>query len=129
MSAVILDASAVLAMLKSEPGCERVARVIDTARISAVNYAEVVSYFSRAGIPADAIKVILNPLPLTVVDADLRLAIVAGNLRAKTADLGLSLGDRFCLAQAQHEGLPAWTADKSWVEIAERVGVEVVLIR
>jgi len=38
---------------------------------------------------------------------------MAGRLRAVTADHGLSLGDRFCLALAQRDGLPAWTSDQS----------------
>jgi PIN domain nuclease of toxin-antitoxin system len=50
-------------------------------------------------------------------------------LRAATAEAGLSLGDRFCLALALREGLPAWTADRQWRTVAEAIGVEIVLIR
>ena len=129
MSAVVLDASAVLAMLKHETGGVQVSEVIDGARISAVNHAEVVSYFVHAGVSAEAVEAMLLPLPMTVVDADRQLAALAGGLRAVTADAGLSLGDRFCLAQALRDGLPAWTADRSWKSVAVKVGVEVVLIR
>ena len=129
MSAVVLDASALLAMLKLEPGGGRVAEVIGEARMSAVNYAEVVSYFVHAGTAPEAVEAILNPLPLEILPADLELAKLAGALRAATADQGLSLGDRFCLAEAIRSGLPAWTADRAWSAVAERVGVEVVLIR
>ena len=129
MSALVLDASALLAMLKLEPGGDRVAEVIGKARMSAVNYAEVVSYFVHAGTATEAVEAILNPLPIEVVPADRDLAILAGTMRATTADQGLSLGDRFCLALALRENLPAWTADRSWSTVAERVGVEVVVIR
>ena len=129
MSALVLDASALLAMLKLEPGGDRVAEVIGKARMSAVNYAEVVSYFVHAGTATEAVEAILNPLPLEIWSADLELAKLVGTLRAATADQGLSLGDRFCLALALRDNLPAWTADRSWGAVAERVGVEVVVIR
>jgi ribonuclease VapC len=53
----------------------------------------------------------------------------AGRLRGLTVEAGLSLGDRFCLALAKREKLPAWTADKTWCEIADVVKVKVVMIR
>ena len=116
-------------MLKEEPGGERVADIITAARISAVNHAEVVSHFVHAGMPPNEVEAMLRPLPLTVTAADRELATLAGQLRAATANAGLSLGDRFCLAQALREGLPAWTADKNWKAVAGRVGVDVVVIR
>ena len=129
MSAIVFDASALLAMLNREPGGDMVAEAMHWGRISAVNYAEVVSYFARAGVAHQAIAGMLDPLPVDVISADKALATLAGSLRAKTADFGLSLGDRFCLAQALKDGLPAWTADRAWTEVAKRIGVEVVLIR
>ena len=129
MTAVVLDASALLAMIKAEPGGDRVAEVMAEARISAINYAEVVSHFDYNGTPPDEIKAMLLPLPLEVIDADRELATLAGEFRAATAAAGLSLGDRFCLALAKRDGLPAWTADRSWADIAAKVGVAVVVIR
>ena len=125
----IIDASALIAMLKAEPGAAMVAAAIGDARISTVNLAEVISHFTHLGMPADAIDAMLGPLPLTPVPADTALARTAGQLRGPTASAGLSLGDRFCLALASHEGRPAWTADRAWLDVAETVGVEVVLIR
>ena len=52
-----------------------------------------------------------------------------GRLRSITVEAGLSLGDRFCLALAKREGLPAMTADRRWKEVADPAGVKVVLIR
>lgn len=48
MSGVILDASAVLALLRNEPGAARVAQSIDAAMMSSVNLAEVIGYFAKA---------------------------------------------------------------------------------
>jgi len=118
-----------IAMIKDEPGGNRVVGVMETARICAINYAEVVSHFDYLGTPSSEIEAMLHPLPVEIVVADRELAMLAGTLRAITASAGLSLGDRFCLAQAKRDGLPAWTADRGWAEIAEQVGVEVVVIR
>lgn len=129
MSIVILDASALLAMLKGERGADKVAGAIADARISAVNYAEVVSHFIHAGMPEREIDAMLDPLPMTVVPIDKALADSAGRLRAITARAGLPLGDRFCLALARRDGLPAWTSDQAWNSIVDAAGVEIVAIR
>ena len=125
----MLDASALIALLKVEPGAELVAAGIADARMNVVNLAEVISHFSALGMAADAIRAMLAPLPITLVAADADVAHTAGELRALTASAGLSLGDRFCLAQARHDALPAWTADRAWRDVAAAVGVDVVLIR
>jgi PIN domain nuclease of toxin-antitoxin system len=129
MSAIVLDASALLALLKEEPGAAEVAGVLAGARMSAVNLAEVVSHFVHAGMPQSEVDAMLSPLPITIVAADANLARIAGHLRLATAGAGLSLGDRFCIALALHEALPAWTADKQWRLISNIVDVEIVVIR
>lgn len=129
MSDLVLDASALIAMLNEEPGGARVADAIASSRISTVNYAEVVSHYVRLDMPEREVDAMLDPLPMTIVPADKALAQLAGRLRAVTADAGLSLGDRFCLALAIRDGLPAWTADKVWRTIANVAKAEVVVIR
>ena len=129
MTDVVLDASALLALLKDEPGGPKVAEVIASSRMSAVNYAEVVSHFIHAGMPSPAVDAMLRPLPVAIVAADAELAGVAGRLRAVTAQAGLSLGDRFCLALALRHGLPAWTADRQWSTVSGSVGADVLVIR
>ena len=116
-------------MLRGEPGADQVAGAIGASRMSVFNYAEVMSHFVRLGMPLAEVDAMLDPLPVALVPADKALAHDAGGLRAITAEAGLSLGDRFCLALARREGLPAWTADRAWAAIAEAAGVEVVLIR
>ena len=126
---VVLDASALIAMLKGERGAAKVAAGIAGARVSSVNYAEVVSHFIHAGMPERQVDAMLDPLPLTVVPADKALAQIAGRMRAATAEAGLSLGDRFCLALAHRDGLSAWTSDQNWKKVADAVEVKVVAIR
>ncbi|WP_031439404.1 type II toxin-antitoxin system VapC family toxin [Sphingomonas sp. FUKUSWIS1] len=132
---VVFDASALIAMIKGEKGSAKVAAGIAGiagiagARVSSVNYAEVVTHFIHAGMPERQVDAMLDPLPLTVVPADKALAQIAGRLRAATAEAGLSLGDRFCLALARRDGLPAWTSDQNWKKIADAVEVKVMTIR
>jgi len=129
MSEVVLDASALLALLNNEPGAAKVADVLAESRMLSVNLAEVVSHFIHAGMPAAEVDAMLHPLPVEIVAADQGLAHIAGRLRAVTASAGLSLGDRFCLALAKRDGLPAMTADKQWRTVADEAGVTISVIR
>jgi PIN domain nuclease of toxin-antitoxin system len=110
-------------------GTAKVAGAIAGARISAINYAEVVSHFIHAGVPEREVDAMLDPLPMTIVPVDKALAQLAGRLRAVTAQAGLSLGDRVCLALARRDRLPAWTSDLEWKTIADAAEVKVVAIR
>lgn len=129
MSDVVLDASALIAMLKGERGATKVAGAIAGARISSVNYAEVVSHFIHVGMPEREVDAMLDPLPMTIVPVDKALAQLAGRLRAVTAAAGLSLGDRVCLALARRDGVPAWTSDLEWKRVADAAQVKVVTVR
>ncbi len=126
---VVLDSSALLASLLGEPGKERVDTVIGDAAMSTVNLAEVVSYFSKAGLSPADIATILASIPLTYVEPDAALAIATGNLRGLTIKAGLSLGDRFCLALAAQKGVAAVTSDRKWAEVGAQIGVKVDVIR
>ena len=118
MTSAVLDASAIIALLKNEAGAAKVAAVIADAAVGVFNHAEVVSHFIR-----------LRSLPVTVLPADEALGWEAGRLRNATSSAGLSLGDRFCLALARRMDVPAYTADTAWTAIAGAVGVKVVSIR
>jgi ribonuclease VapC len=103
MSQGVLDASALLALLNQERGSERVAAIItDKAAISTVNFSEVVAKLSNDGMPNEMIRDLLDSLELEVIDFDTELAYQTGLLRPLTKHAGLSLGDRACLALAQH---------------------------
>lgn len=129
MTHVVLDASAILALLKGERGASKVVAVIADASVCAINQAEVVSHFVHLGAPLEEVRAMLGALPYTVVPADDALAWEAGSLRTATASAGLSLGDRFCLALAKRLGVAAYTADKAWRDIASEVAAKVVTIR
>lgn len=63
---------------------------------------------------------------LEIVAFDAELAYHAGHLRGLTKAVGLSLGDRACLALAQHLGLPALTDDRSWADLPLGVAIQVI---
>ena len=129
MSEVVLDASALLALLLDEPGAAKVAEVLGSARMSSVNFGEVVSHMIHLGMPPAEVDAMLRPLPVAIVETDEGLARIAGRLRAVTATAGLSLGDRFSLALAQRDGLPAVTADRQWRTIADSVETQIIVVR
>lgn len=127
MARVVLDASALLAVLNNEKGCEMVTAVIGEAIMSAVNHAEVVTKLvERLGSLALA-REALGFLDVDVIDFDRSLAEQTGELIRNTRSLGLSLGDRSCLALAAREGVAVLTADRTWSDAS--AGVEVRLIR
>lgn len=127
MSATVLDATAVLALLQNEPGSERVAALLPTAVISTVNLAEVVGKLAEVGMPEPTIQTVLGELGLRTIPFDEALAFRAGLLRPATSDYGLSLGDRACLALGQHLRVPVLTADRMWKSL--KLDVVVHLIR
>jgi len=127
MGDCVLDASAVLARLREERGGEVVETRASDAIISAVNYAEVISKLIDLGVSAEAAAAAVGELELAILPFDEIDAARTGALRAATRRLGLSLGDRACLALAERLGLPVLTADRAWAELD--LGVEVVLIR
>lgn len=122
---VVLDASAVLALLYREPGHEIVAELLDGAKISAVNWSEVLTKLTQRGItgraPAEALLALgVDVVPFTEADAQ-RAAELWPIGRAD----GLSLGDRACLAVAQDvrdgtgvTAVTAVTADKIWAKLS-----------
>lgn len=122
----LLDASAVLALLYDEPGADRVVAVLPEACISAVNLSEVVGKLYDRSVSERDITLNLTDLDLDVLPFDQQLAQRAGALRPFTRHLGLSLGDRACLATAEATGRIVLTADQAWSELALRIPVELV---
>ena len=113
MNKVVLDASALLALVNQETGQEIVAELLPRSVVSAVNASELVAKLTEQGIPENTVQDILAALELTVIPFDEAQGLVAGYLRAATKHLGLSLGDRACLALGlQTHGLVV-TADKA----------------
>ena len=130
MSRVVLDASVLLAILNDEPGAEKFSKqsdLLESATISAVNVGEAYSKLVSLGIdPEDAWEAVIAPIP-DIVAYDTDQAKTTGQLIRSTRSLGLSFGDRACLALAIALKAPVYTADHAWKSL--KVDVAVHLIR
>ncbi len=126
MSEVVLDASALLALLNAEKGADLVQDWLPEAVISAVNLAEVVTRLAALGMPENEIRDSLALLGLEVVPFDEIQAFLAGLIYPQVQPYGLSLGDRACLALARASGAPALTADRAWRDAGLNIDIRVI---
>ena len=114
----VLDASALLALLRLEKGWEEVDRIIacgDTSVfMSAINYAEVLSKTVAYGKKFDVVVNEIRVLGIRIMDFDSVQAEQVGVLKPQAAAWGLSLGDCACLTLARHLNATALTADTIW---------------
>ena len=127
MSDLVVDASVLLALLNQEGKVERRPVTLKSTAMSAVNSSEVVAKLAEAGMPEAEIRSTLDLLGVEIVAFDAGQAYQAGLLRPHTKAVGLSLGDRACLALAQKRGSPVLTMDRAWTRL--QIGVEVRLMR
>lgn len=128
MNRIVLDASAILAVINSEPGAEKLPTdLLARAVGSAVNLAEVqTKLVSRGWSSEQAWEDGTSPVR-EVLPFDEEQAKVAGDLVTRTRHLGLSLGDRACLALGIALDVPVYTAEKAWKKV--KVGVRIHVIR
>lgn len=123
----VLDASAVLAVVFSEPGAEVVIDHGPSVLLSAVSYSEALAKATDRGFPPAEARRVLNSLRYSVVPFDDEHAVVAASFRAPTRYLNCSFADRACLATGLLRRLPVITADRNWA--TTDLGVEVVVFR
>jgi ribonuclease VapC len=125
----LLDASALLALVRREPGADVVREVLPNARIHAVNLAEVVKKLAEIGVPRNEIELSIEELQIPVEEAlTAAQATEVGLLAAGSRPQGLSLGDCVCLGVAESLALTAVTAERRWPG-AFGGGREILLIR
>lgn len=127
MIAVVLDASAVLAVYFDEPGAEPVTAALPGGLLSSVNYTEVIGKCLDRGEATGGVLRKIAAMGVQIVAHDLLLAQRTGELRPLTRHIGLSLADRACLALAERERMPILTADRSWKSLD--LGIDIRLIR
>ena len=124
---VVLDSSALLALLLDEPGKDIVMEHAQGARLLSVNLTEILTrVFDRGGDPLAA-RLQISRLEVKTVAFDEQLAVSAAILREPTKSIGASLGDRACLSLALATGLPVLSADRKWAKLD--VGVDIRMIR
>lgn len=128
MNKVVVDSSVLLAVIHQEKGSERVTpELLTRAIISTVNLAEVQGKLLSKGwlveeAWADSTGSVGEIVPFTIEQAK-----AAGSLITETRTLGLSLGDRACLALGLALKAPVYTADRSWKKL--KLGVRIHVIR
>ena len=128
MNRIVLDASAILAIIQAEPGREKLTpELLANAVASTVNLSEVQAKLVGRGWSADeawedATSPIREALPFTEEHAKL-----AGTLVTQTKDYGLSLGDHACITMGISLKAPIYTAEKTWSRL--KLGVRIHAIR
>lgn len=122
MSGVVLDASAVIAFAKAEPGADVVeSRLQSGAVCGAANWSEVVQKLSSTPFTLAATRAILQSYGVAIVPVTSEDAERAAELWHRGD--GMSLADRLCVALAERLELPALTADRAWEGKHSRVEV------
>lgn len=127
MMRCVLDTSVIVAVIAQERGYENALPFLDRAIVSTVNLAEVAARFARHGMPQDSVETLIQSVHFAVKEFTQELSLITGMLIQKTRPLGLSLGDRACLALAISKNLPVLTADKAWKQL--ELPIEVKLLR
>ncbi|HWY21686.1 MAG TPA: type II toxin-antitoxin system VapC family toxin [Candidatus Acidoferrum sp.] len=127
MNRIVLDASAILAVINSERGAEKLTpNLLARAAGSTVNLAEVqTKLVSRGWSSEQAWEDATSPVR-EVVPFDEEQARIAGDLVTRTRHLGLSLGDRACLALGIALAVPVYTADNTWKTLKVAVKIHVI---
>jgi ribonuclease VapC len=124
----VLDASAILAVINGELGYEKLTpQLLANSLLSTVNATEAQSKLIVRGWNSDEAWNDVTGFVEEVLVFDELQARIAGDLTAQTRGLGLSLGDRACLALALSLRLPVYTTDRSWTKLT--VGIPIHPIR
>jgi PIN domain nuclease of toxin-antitoxin system len=126
---IVIDASAILAAILGETGGDAVFDRLDEALVSTVNLAEVYTYAAVNGLPTAAIDAFFADTGIALAPFDQPQAVLSGQIAPLTRKLGLSLGDRACLALAKITGAAVLTADRPWQQVAEILDVTIDLLR
>lgn len=128
MSKIVLDASAILAVIIGEPGQEKLPpQLLADSVISTVNLAEVQGKLESLGWTSKEAWEDATGLLSEAVPFDRQQARTAGELLLQTRALGLSLGDRACLALAIALDAPVYTAERAWRKL--KLGTRIHVIR
>jgi ribonuclease VapC len=126
---VVLDSSAILAVILDEPGADLVSDSLGAALVSTVNVAETYTIVSRVGLPVDLVRDFLNYKGIEIVPLSHYDAEIAGRMITLTNTSGLSLGDRCCLALGMARKAIILSADRAWLPFAEPLGLKIEIIR
>lgn len=124
---IVLDSSAILAVLLKEPGRDFVLDRIQGAFATVVTFCETLTVMVRNKSDARSEAEAILALGVPIVPVAQSLAIEAASMIAKTQFYGLSLGDRLCIGLGKELNAEVLTGDRVWREI--NLGAKITLIR
>ncbi|GBD39835.1 hypothetical protein HRbin37_02121 [bacterium HR37] len=127
MSKLVIDASALLAVLLGKEPAKEIEKLIPSSVISSVNFSEVVTKLTDIDMPESKIREVLESLPIEVYPFNKKQAYIAGLLRPLTKSKGLSFGDRACLSLGMLLKAPVVTMDRVWKNL--NIGIEIRVLR
>ncbi len=114
---IVLDASALLALIQEEPGTEIIKPLLSHAVMSAVNVAETLTALQRIGILTEEASTLIAEIITNIIPFDFEQAKLVAELQNHVKHKGLSLGDRSCIALGLQLQAPIYTADRVWAEL------------
>ena len=114
---IVLDASALLALIQEELGSEIIKPLLKFSVMSTVNVAESLTALQRTGISPKEALILITDIIVTIVPFDLEQAGYLAELQSHVQHKGLSLGDRACIALGIKMQVPIYTADRVWAEL------------
>jgi PIN domain nuclease of toxin-antitoxin system len=123
----VVDSSVVLAYVLDEPGGTTLTEPHCCFHLSMVNLAEVFTKVVERGGAVEDVQETMAKLPIRIRTFREVHAIDVAALRMATRHLGLSFGDRACLALGRGLKLPVLTADRKWHDL--ELGIDIRLIR
>lgn len=110
--------------MRNEPGAEVVSACLPAAVISTVNQAEVQAKLVAAGLSEQDAWWHIAEIGCESVPFDDEQSRIAGGLAQHP--IGLSLGDRACLALAIQRNSTVYTADAAWKNLGLPIPIAVI---
>lgn len=114
---IVLDTSAILALLAMEEGHEVVAENLENAVVSSVNLSEVVTVLVRRGLKHEDVAQSLKDTFPQIEEFNAEQAIIA----ASFVEPELSFGDRACLALARYKNLRILSPNKELIMLEIKI--------
>lgn len=122
LKGIILDSSAVLAIINEERGYDSIIDLLENSIMSSVNYAETLGILTtRFNIPKKDAIYICKKIITHIYHYDEEQALLTSDLENTNHKdkLNLSLADKACISLGIALKLPIYTADRTWSKIKQ----------
>jgi ribonuclease VapC len=123
---IVLDTSAILALLAMEEGHEVVAENLENAVVSSVNLSEVITVLVRRGLKHEDVAQSLKDTFPQIEEFNAEQAIIAASINEVVKTYELSFEDRACLALAKYKNLPVLTANRNRQELELEIKIQLI---